>query len=140
MNNSTIDEIKKNEYILAVDDETDLLDIYSSLLEVEGYQLLQASSPKKGLELLENNNVFLVISDFRMPKMDGANFCVEVKKKYPKLPVVFISAFADEAKASLEASHVGADEILNKPFNFKELNEVVKRFINQRLENSNNSM
>lgn len=83
--------------VLLVDDEPDVLDSYRTLFELElGVRVLTATSGKKALELLGRERVDLVITDYRMPGMDGIEFLERARKSWPELPFYLFTAFGTE--------------------------------------------
>ena len=122
-----------SESILVVDDEEELLDIYEYVLSEKGYNVIKSANPNEAMELMAKHSVFLVFVDFRMPQMNGATLCGKIKEKYPQTPVVIISAYSHEARMSLDAARIGADDVLSKPCANQELATIVARYANNRL-------
>jgi len=69
--------------LLCVDDEPNILSSLRRLFRGKGYRVLTAESGPEGLRVLENDSVDLVISDMRMPEMDGARFLAQVRQRWP---------------------------------------------------------
>ncbi len=112
--------------ILIVDDDESLREFLEILLTKEGYEVCSASKGEEALKIIETDNVCLVISDIRMPGMDGVELLRKIKAGRPGLPVVLITAFAslDSAVAAMKE---GAWDYLTKPFRIEELRKVVER-------------
>ena len=108
--------------ILIVDDEKNYLLVLSAFLSGEGYETLTASSGTEGLEILETTDLDLVLTDMKMPGMDGIEFLKEIKKKNRDLPVVMMTAHGTVEKA-VEAMQLGAFNFIQKPFK----NETLKQ-------------
>ena len=106
--------------ILIVDDEPNYLVILSELLRDEGFEIFTASGGEKGLALVQDVDLDLVITDMQMPGMDGLQFLQAIKKINKDLPVVMITAFAEVDKA-VAAMQAGAFNYLAKPFSNDEL-------------------
>lgn len=107
--------------ILCVDDEPFILKSLQRLLRRHPYKLLTAESGPAGLEILEQNDVQLVISDQRMPDMSGTEFLKIVKEKYPNTIRVVLSGYAE---ANVILSSINQGEVyryLLKPWNYDEL-------------------
>jgi CheY-like chemotaxis protein len=86
----------KDATILIADDEVDLLDIFGKWFEREGSRVLTAENGEQVLALLRSNSVDMIISDVRMPKMDGIELAKRLKNTLGYLPkIIFISGFAD---------------------------------------------
>lgn len=81
--------------ILLVDDEANILSSLRRLFRSEGFQTLTAESGKAGLEILEKHTVDLVISDMRMPEMDGARFLEHVRSQWPETIRILLTGYAD---------------------------------------------
>lgn len=81
--------------LLFVDDEASILSSLRRLFRSEGYRILTAESGAKGLEILEQEQVDLIISDMRMPEMDGAAFLGKVKERWPQVIRILLTGYAD---------------------------------------------
>jgi len=103
------------ETILIVDDEKNYPLILSAVLEEEGFETLTANSARKALEILENSDLDLVLTDMKMPSMDGIELLERVKSKDPELPVIMMTAYGTVEKA-VEAMQKGAYNYILKPF------------------------
>ena len=106
--------------ILVVDDEPNYLIVLSELLKDEGFEVLTARSGDDGLKIVEETDLDLVITDMRMPKMDGLELLKAIKNYNKDLPVIMITAFGEVEKAVV-AMQAGAYNYLTKPFNNEEL-------------------
>jgi CheY-like chemotaxis protein len=104
--------------ILIVDDEPTLLGVISRTLRKAGFDVLEASDGQKGMDLLAENQVDLIISDIFMPNVDGMEFTMRVKERLPDAKIIVMSGGGMLAKERvLEiASHIGATLTLEKPF------------------------
>ncbi len=97
----------------------------------DNYKLLTAESGEAGLELLANNEVHLVVSDYRMPGMNGVEFLCKVKEKYPDTMRLVLSGFADAA-AVVDAINEGhVYKFIAKPWDDQELLITIKRALEQ---------
>ncbi|MFP7753146.1 sigma-54-dependent transcriptional regulator [Thermodesulfobacteriota bacterium B35] len=106
--------------ILVVDDEPNYQVVLSELLRDEGYEVFTADSGTAGLPIVRDTDLDLVLTDMKMPGMDGIEFLREIKKFNKELPVILITAYAEVEKA-VEAMHLGAFTYLAKPFSNEEL-------------------
>jgi two-component system NtrC family response regulator len=106
--------------ILVVDDEPNYLIVLSELLKDEGFEVLTAQSGDEGLKIIEETDLDLVITDMRMPKMDGLELLKAIKNYNKDLPVIMITAFGEVEKAVV-AMQAGAYNYLTKPFKNEEL-------------------
>lgn len=117
---------EKRQSILFVDDEENVLNSLRRLLYDEPWNLFFADSGSKGLELLKKENVDLVVSDVRMPHMDGIAFLKQVKTLYPHIVRVFLSGYADRSAIVTALSEGCAQQLLPKPWNVDELKAVIR--------------
>ena len=112
--------------ILIVDDEEAMLVAMEAVLLRLGHPVLKASNGTQALEVLAAEDVDMLISDMRMPQMTGDELLAEVKQKYPKLPVVMITAYGTIDQA-VEAMRNGAQDFITKPFSAEDLERVVEQ-------------
>ena len=112
--------------VLLVDDEENVLNALRRLLLIEGYLVLVARGAKEGFELLSLNRVAVIVSDFRMPGMDGAEFLGRVKELYPDTVRIMMSGYADLDSVT-HAVNVGAVyKLLYKPWNDTDVVEKIR--------------
>ena len=131
------------ETVLIVDDEKNYPPILSAVLEEEGYETLTASSGAEALGLLEGSDVDLVLTDMKMPGMDGIELLEKIKTILPDLPVIMMTAHGTVDKA-VEAMQKGAYSYVLKPFDNARLVLYVEKAIsmyqvikeNRRLRNA----
>jgi len=88
--------------LLCIDDNEDVLDCEKSFLESFGYTVLTAPSGGKGLELASIHAVDVVIVDYLMPKMNGHEVAIEMRRLKPKAPIIMLSAAVDIPEQALE--------------------------------------
>ena len=108
------------ETVLIVDDEKNYPHILSAVLEEEGFKALTAHSGHEALEILENADVDLVLTDMKMPAMDGMELLERIKAKELDLPVIMMTAHGTVDKA-VEAMQKGAYTYILKPFDNERL-------------------
>jgi two-component system NtrC family response regulator len=108
------------ETVLIVDDEKNYPHILSAVLEEEGFEALTAHSGHEALEILENADVDLVLTDMKMPAMDGIELLERIKVKELDLPVIMMTAHGTVNKA-VEAMQKGAYTYILKPFDNERL-------------------
>ena len=124
-------------HILIVDDEKNYLLVLSQLLQGAGYQVSTADNPYAALELLSREQVALVISDLKMPKMSGIEFLDRIQEDIGAVPFIIITAFAT-VKTALDALKNGAYDYLLKPFDNDEILLVVEKALElSRLQTEN---
>jgi len=117
--------------ILVVDDEEEMRVSYEKLLSRAGYDVQSTSSAKDALHLLkEHHNFALLISDLKMPEMDGMDLLSLVKKEHPYLPVIMVTGYGT-LDQGIEAVKNGAFDFLEKPFTKDKLLKSIKEAIKQ---------
>ncbi|WP_213877572.1 sigma-54 dependent transcriptional regulator [Pseudomonas sp. dw_358] len=112
--------------VLVVDDEAKLCDLLVSALAGPEMQVLTAGNGLQALAILEQNAVDLVISDWRMPQMDGPQLLAEIKQRYPRLPVIVMTAYST-VKNAVSSMRNGAYDYIAKPFDIDELDVTVHK-------------
>jgi len=112
--------------ILVVDDEQLLRDLLAKILTREGYRADTAVDGVEALEKLSQNRYHLIVSDIRMPRLNGFELLKEVKQKYPELGVIMMTAYGDSFSVK-DSLLLGADEYITKPFKSFEINLIVER-------------
>ncbi len=112
--------------ILVVEDNPNMSSLLADMLEVFAIESVRATDGQDALRKVEEENVGLVITDMRMPKMSGTELLSALKDSHPDLPVVLISGFAlgDEED---QAAAARADGFLAKPFRMRDIKEVLER-------------
>jgi two-component system NtrC family response regulator len=103
------------ETVLIVDDEKNYTRILGAVLEEEGFEILTANSGPEALEVLEGSDVDLVLTDMKMPLMDGIQLLEKIKTRDSELPVIMMTAHGTVDKA-VEAMQKGAYSYILKPF------------------------
>ena len=113
--------------VLIVDDNEDLAENILEILEDEGMDGAICCTAEKALGVLrEDADYDLVITDFKMPRMNGLEFLREVKEHWPELPVVLLSAYMSAAEAA-GAEDSGALAIMRKPQDLERLVDTAKQ-------------
>lgn len=104
------------EKILIVDDEPDMLRLLSMILkEKTPYDVVTTNNPIEAVSLVQNENFDLVITDLKMPGLDGLQLLEQVKKKEEDIPVIIITAYGT-IEAAMEAINKGGFDFITKPF------------------------
>jgi CheY-like chemotaxis protein len=112
--------------VLVVDDNRDSVEGVAMLLESSGHPVVRAYSAREALNLLDEiPSISLVLSDVRMPNLDGFDFFRVVAHRYPKLPVVLMTGFpvSDDDDPPPHA------DVLPKPFDAKLLDSITSRYL-----------
>lgn len=126
-----------NAKILLVDDEINILKTLVRLLRNEPYQLLTANSGKQGLEILKENHIHMVISDMRMPHMNGADFLQKVEQEYPDIIKIIMSGYADLNSLVDAVNMADISYIISKPWDNDRFKDTVKQVL-QSYRNKDN--
>lgn len=124
--------------VLLVDDEAAILSSLRRLLRPEGYTIHTAESGKAGLEILERETVDLVISDMRMPEMDGARFLEQVRNRWPKAIRILLTGYADITSTIKAINQGEIYRYIAKPWNDSDLTLILRDALERRrLEGEN---
>lgn len=116
--------------VLIVDDEPITVELFSTFMEISGYQPIGALSGADGLALLEIEKPQFVLLDLMMPDMDGFEFCrrMRANEAYAQIPVLIISARTDE-EAIKQAYEAGVNGYITKPVTLTRLRSEVERLL-----------
>ena len=117
--------------ILIVDDERSILELLSVILKKEGYAVLVNPGTPSIFEDIEQKEFDLVISDIKMPQVDGMEVLRRVKAEKPTVPVIMITAYAS-VKQAVEALRLGAMDYIMKPFDIEEIKVLVANGLEHR--------
>jgi DNA-binding NtrC family response regulator len=119
---------KNKKKVLVVEDNPNMSGLLADMLEVFDVESISAADGLEALDIVNDTDFGMVISDLRMPKMSGTELLLAVKDKYPEMPVVLISGYTVES-ADDETVSTRADGFLSKPFKMNELQEVLNKFM-----------
>jgi signal transduction histidine kinase/ActR/RegA family two-component response regulator len=119
--------------ILLVDDDSAVREVTASILEETGYVVLKVGSGGAALDLLDQHTkIDLVLLDFAMPGMSGVELARQIQQKFPTLPILFVTGYADKT----ELEDVGEERIIRKPFIDDELTTKVNTALIKRAPRS----
>ena len=110
--------------ILIVDDDNEIRNLIAVYLENEGMETEKAEDAVEALKMLEKNAFDLIVLDIMMPKMDGIEACLKIRKER-SMPIIMLSAKSEDMD-KIKGLAAGADDYLSKPFNPLELIARVK--------------
>ena len=116
---------------LVVDDEPRLRQVLVRLMESDGFACRQAANGVEALELLRAEPATLVLTDLRMPQMDGIELLRQVRARYPETGVILITAVA-EVEVAVSCLAIGAMDYLTKPFHLEEVRARVSQALEKR--------
>jgi DNA-binding NtrC family response regulator len=111
--------------ILLLDDEESLIKWLSYALEQKGYDVFATTEPESALSKIKHEKFDCVISDIKMPKIDGFKFLGKVRSIYPNIPVIFITAYGS-MESAIKAIRDGVSDYILKPFSIDELLDRIK--------------
>ena len=110
---------EKKRNILVVDDEAQITRVLKTMLSAQGYGIRTAADGKLALEEFKSWSPDLVITDLRMPNMDGLELCRRIRTE-SRIPIIVLSVKGEET-IKVQALDAGADDYVTKPFNVNEL-------------------
>nr|HPN39502.1 sigma-54 dependent transcriptional regulator [Melioribacteraceae bacterium] len=122
----------KNLALLIIDDEQSLLESLQSYLKRRNFTVYTANNGLEGIKIIEDNYIDVVLTDFRMPELDGLGVLKKSKEINPELDVVIITAFGSVEDA-VEIMKSGAYDYLSKPIDLDELENLLFRIKEKRL-------
>lgn len=116
--------------ILVVDDELLIRDLLYDFFNGQGWQVSVAESGEKALEVLKNKEIDILLTDIRMPEMDGLVLSAKARELKPELPVLLMTGFpsVDSAVAALRMK---LDDYITKPFNINQLYKIAESRVKQ---------
>src|SRR4051812_20937298 len=123
--------LPEKKQVLIVDDEPNLRKILAAQLSRDGYDVLTAEDGAEGLSILRDHHIDLVVTDLKMPKVDGMELLREALREDPELPVVMITAHGT-VDTAVEALKTGAFDYLTKPFDKDEVRQIVAKALKTR--------
>ncbi|MFZ0990967.1 MAG: response regulator, partial [Candidatus Sulfotelmatobacter sp.] len=126
--------------ILIVEDEAKMRRLLELNLGEDGFTTLSAGDAESGLKLLRENTVDLVVTDLKLPGMNGLEFLQAIKRQNAALPVVVMTAFGT-VETAVEAMKAGASDYVLKPFSLSEMRMVIRKELDVRdLREENRSL
>src|SRR6266481_4664870 len=129
-----------NATILIIEDEAKMRRLLELNLADDGFKTLSAGDAESGLKLLQNESVDLVLTDLKLPGMNGLDFLAAIKRFQAALPVVVMTAFGT-VETAVEAMKAGASDYVLKPFSLDEMKlKVAKELDVQRVRDENRSL
>jgi len=117
--------------IVVIDDEVNAATALEALLKDDGYDVVKAHDARNGLQLLEKNDPDIVLTDLRMPGMDGIELLAKVKEIRPETMVVIMTAYGT-VKTAVKAMKLGAEDFLSKPIDVEELEVVLQKTLEKK--------
>jgi two-component system, NtrC family, response regulator AtoC len=116
----------RNLPILLVDDEVNMRRIMEAMLQREGFETVSAEDGGKALDFLQSTRVQAVITDLKMPGIDGMTLLRECNMHYPDIPVIMVTAHGT-IETAVEAMKIGAFDYITKPFDISEIRAALQK-------------
>ena len=114
--------------VLVVDDDGPTLGALKRVIERDGHEALVFDNPVDALARMESEPVDLILTDLKMPGMDGIQFLYKLKSIYPRIPVILLTGHAT-VDSAVEAMQWGAFDYLRKPCEVTKIQEVIGRAV-----------
>lgn len=118
-----------NDRVLIVDDETNIRKVLKALVEQQGYSASEARDGMEAISCLKKEEIHTIITDLRMPHLDGMGFLKRISDQYPDIPVIIITAH-ETVDSAVSALKLGAFDYISKPFEKQEMIQVIEKAIN----------
>jgi two-component system, NtrC family, response regulator len=117
--------------VIVIDDEVNAAAALETLLTEDGYEVWRAHDARAGLQLVERNEPDVVLTDLRMPGMDGLELLTRIKEVRPETLVILMTAYGT-VKTAVKAMKLGAEDYLPKPIDIEELEVVLQKTIEKK--------
>ena len=121
------------EKILIIDDDKDLCFVLKRFLSKHGFEVIEATSGKAALEILENVEPDLILCDFRLEDMSGSSILKKIKEKNPQVPVIIITGYSN-IKTAVEVMKLGAMDYVTKPLLPDEILLTIRKALSKSAE------
>lgn len=125
--------MKMLEPLYIVDDESDIVRVFREIAIPVGCEIRTFASAKEALEACHREAPFLVVSDFKMPELNGLEFCQRFREMHPLVPFVLITGYADK-EVAIKGLGSGLTDLLEKPIDNEVFRQMVQRHYQQRSE------
>lgn len=121
----------KNNRILIIDDDLDILETAGALLEYEGFEIHSADTVEKGIEMIGEVLPVVIILDVMFPEKKTLGFeaAEAIKKKYPDIPIFIITAINREYAFDFTQNDIKVEEFINKPVDYARLAKLIKKYM-----------
>jgi DNA-binding NtrC family response regulator len=126
MHHASVSGMERSGSVLVVEDDAAMRDLVVALLEDEGLTAVAACDGVAALELLSDRSFSAILSDIKMPRMDGLALLREVHERWPAAKVIMMTAFGSPDDAG-RAMRAGAFDLIAKPFQRLDLLDLVDR-------------
>jgi DNA-binding NtrC family response regulator len=116
--------------VLVVDDELLIRDLLYDFLTSQGWSISVTESGEKALDILRQKKIDLILTDIRMPEMDGLTLAAEVRQAHPEIPVVVMTGYPS-VESAVAALRTRVADYVTKPFNIHQLHKLLKAALEQ---------
>lgn len=116
--------------ILVVDDDENILSAFRDFLKKEHYGMITVSSAEEAMEHLNQHHVDMVVADVRLKVQSGITFIMEVKRMFPRLPIIVITGYPDVV-SERDAKTFGADYFFLKPLDIERLRDAMRKCLSR---------
>jgi DNA-binding NtrC family response regulator len=120
-----------NPSILVVDDELLIRDLLYDFFSGQGWNISVAASGEKALDILREKKIDLVLTDIKMPEMDGLTLTGRVRQSYPGMPVVVMTGYPS-VDSAIEALRAKVEDYIVKPFNINQLYKLIEQKLKEQ--------
>lgn len=119
-----------NPRVLIIDDDQDILETMGALLEHEGFRINSADTVEEGIEMIGEYSPDVILLDIMFPekKTRGFEAAIEIKEKYPHIPIFVITAINREYAFDFAKDDINAEEFINKPVDYEKLVNLIKKY------------
>jgi len=117
--------------ILVVDDELLIRDLLYDFFSGQGWQISVAENGEKALNILHDKSIDLVLTDIKMPEMDGLTLTSRMKEKFPSIPVVVMTGYPS-VDTAIQAIRSKVADYIVKPFNINQLYKVIEEQLKEK--------
>lgn len=119
---------KAGRTVLIVDDELDIREMIELKLRFDGFRVLTAEEGERGIQIAEEQELDLIITDLKMPGMGGLEFLERIRTLAPEVAVIVVTGYLSPDAIS-RSRELGAREIIRKPFTIQEFEKAVGRYL-----------
>ena len=117
--------------ILIVDDEPNAIKVLSAILSDAGYTILEAMHAQAAIQIVDNEDIDIIITDLKMPGMNGLQLFEYLTKKHPDIPIIFLTAYGT-VESAVDAMTMGSYYYFIKPPDYLKLQNIIAKAIEQR--------
>jgi DNA-binding response OmpR family regulator len=121
--------------LLVIDDDAHLRESLAEVLELDGFECIQAGEAKSGIESAKKHNPKVVIMDIQLPDSSGFQICQELRKYSKEMILIMMTGRFLSAEEKTQGFELGADEYLTKPFDLQELSIRIRQLLTRSRAN-----